>query len=255
MSNKTVLKELGFSDGEIKVYFSLFELGQSKVGPISKKSGITHAKVYPVLDKLISKGLVSHIIKDGVKHFSATNPNSLIDFVDNKVSSLEEEKERIKDLIPSLLSKQKSQEQTQYSRVFEGVRGIRSLFYELFESNEKEETIYVFGFDELIEKSDLLSFLGFYHDLRKNKKIKLKLLINEELRGFAGRRGILSRMYTSKDKIRYLNTNYPTGVFIFKDHVITIVSDIKTTAFDLKSEQNAKRYKEFFETLWESSKK
>ena len=45
MTDTAVLRELGFTDGEIKVYFALFELGETTVGPISKKSRVTHAKV------------------------------------------------------------------------------------------------------------------------------------------------------------------------------------------------------------------
>lgn len=250
MSRKSILRDLGFSEGEIKVYFALFELGETMVGPISKKSGVTHAKVYPILDKLIKKGLVSHVIKEGRKYFSATNPNSLLEFVSNKVRLLNEEKIKLKKLIPDLLKKQKEEEKIQYSRVFEGFRGLRSLFYELFGNNKEKTEICVLGLNEILERTDFINFFLFYHDLRKKNKIELKLILNKNLKKLIDKKYKPQKMFTKTDKIKYVDVAFPTGVFIFKDHVINIMADDKITAFDIKSKQNAERYKKFFYSIW-----
>lgn len=241
-----ILKELGFTDGEVKVYFALFELGETSVGPISKKANVTHAKVYPILAKLIEKGLVSHVIKDGRKHFSATNPNSLLEFVDKKVRRLEDEKQDIKKLIPSLLAKQKELEKVQYGRVFEGFRGLRSLFYELFSQGGKE--ICVLGLNEILKQKRFVSFFRFYHDLRIKNNIQFKLILNKNMKKN------IEKMYPKdifkKGKVKYVDVVFPTGVFIFKDHIINVIADEKITAFDIKSKQNAERYRKFFYSIW-----
>ena len=252
MKNKEVLKELGLTEGEIKVYFSLFELGEITVGPISKKSKVTHAKVYPILEKLIKKGLVTHIIKDGRKNFSAAHPDSLLEFVEKKVRQLEQEKDKIKEIIPSLLAKQKEVEQVQYSRVFEGFKGLRSLFYELF-NNKNKEKIWVFGLNDLMDDPSFISFFRFYHDLRIKNKIKLKLILNKNKKEVWKKNLQSSNMYTKGDQIKFVNIIFPTGVFMYKDHVIHIVADNKITAFDIKSKQNSERYKEFFNSIWRKS--
>ncbi len=250
MENKLVLKELGLTDGEIKVYYSLFELGETTVGPISKKSRVTHAKVYPILEKLIEKGLVSHVVKDGRRNFSATHPNSILEFVNNKVRLLEEEKEKIKKIIPSLLAKQNELENVQHSRVFEGFRGLRSLFHDLFDNNIEKNEICVFGLDELLSNKSFISFFKFYHDLRRKKKIKLKLIINKKREKSLKSMYDFSKLYGKKDIIKFVDVPFPAGVFIFKDHVITIIADEKATAFDIKSKQNARRYRKFFDSVW-----
>ena len=250
MNRKSILRDLGFSEGEIKVYFALFDLGESTVGPISKKSGVTHAKVYPILNKLIKKGLVSHVIKEGRKYFSATNPNSLLEFVNNKVRLLNQEKIKIKELIPDLLKKQKEQEQVQYSRVFEGFRGLRGLFYELFGNNTEKTEICVLGLNEILKRIDFQNFFLFYHDLRKKNKIGLKLILNKDMKSFFDKKYKPTGYYKSPDKVKFVNIVFPTGVFIFKDHVINIIADKKITAFDIKSKQNAERYRKFFNSIW-----
>jgi len=49
------LKEAGLTEGEIRVYLALLELGLSTSGPILEKSGITKSIIYRILDKLIKK--------------------------------------------------------------------------------------------------------------------------------------------------------------------------------------------------------
>jgi HTH-type transcriptional regulator, sugar sensing transcriptional regulator len=248
MKESAILRDLGFTEGEIKVYYALFDLGETTVGPISQKSKVTHAKVYPILAKLIEKGLVSHIIKNGIKHFSATNPNSLMEFVDDRVRLLETEKEKIKLLIPALLAKQKNLEKDQYSRVYEGFKGLRSLFYELFAESNNE--ICVLGLNELLQLEGFVSFFRFYHDLRKKNNVRLKLILNKDMQKTIEKTYKSADMYSAKDKIKFVDKVYPTGVFIFKDHVINVVADEVITAFDVKSRQNAERYKAFFDSIW-----
>jgi sugar-specific transcriptional regulator TrmB len=251
MVDKTVLKEIGFTDGEIKVYYALFELGETTVGPISKKSGVTHAKVYPILDKLIQKGLVTYVIKDGRKNYSATNPNSLLEYVNKKVRSLNEEKEKIIEIIPSLLAKQKELEKVQYSRVFEGFRGLRALFYELFSNNKEKTEICVLGLDDVIKEERFVRFFYFYHKIRRENKIELRLILKKNMKYFVDSYYEEKKILSSKDKIKYVNVTFPAGVFIFKDHVITVIEDEKVTAFDIKSRQAAERYRKFFYSIWD----
>jgi len=252
MDNILTLKELGLTNGEVKVYLALFELGETTVGPLSKESGITHAKVYPILSKLIEKGLVSHVIRRGRQHFAANNPESLLDFIENKSRSLEDKKEEIKRLIPSLLAKKQHKEDAQYSRVYEGFKGLRSLFHELFGTNKEDTEICVLGLNELLKEESFISFFRFYHDLRlKNKKIKLKLILNKELKDFFDQTYKKAGMFAKEDKIKFVDVAFPSGLFIFKDHVVNIVADKKVTAFDTKSKQNAERYRKFFYSIWD----
>ena len=67
---KQALEKIGLTEGEIKVYLALIELGSSSITSIIKKSGISGSKTYEVLDRLASKGLIAHITKNKVM-----NPN------------------------------------------------------------------------------------------------------------------------------------------------------------------------------------
>ena len=80
----SILKEIGFSDREIKVYLALLELGETTVGPIASRTRIQHSKIYQTLEKLIDKGLISFIIKSKTKYFQAQNPNQILNMLKEK---------------------------------------------------------------------------------------------------------------------------------------------------------------------------
>ena len=68
---KSLLEDIGLTRSEINVYLALLELGSSTTGKIIDKAKVSSSKIYEVLDKLIQKGLVSFIIKSGIKYFQA----------------------------------------------------------------------------------------------------------------------------------------------------------------------------------------
>jgi HTH-type transcriptional regulator, sugar sensing transcriptional regulator len=75
---------LGLSSGEARVFLSLLKIGSARVGQIVKESNVSYSKVYDVLDRLSSKGLVSHIILGNVKYFNAVEPYRLEEYIKRK---------------------------------------------------------------------------------------------------------------------------------------------------------------------------
>ena len=83
-----LLSQIGLTNSDIKVYFALLELESSTVGPIIKKSRVPDSKIYAILEKLKSRGLVSFVIKNNVKHFQCADPKNLISIIEEKVIAL-----------------------------------------------------------------------------------------------------------------------------------------------------------------------
>jgi len=69
-----LLKEIGLTESETKVYLALLELGSTTKGPIVDKSQVASSKIYELLEKLIQKGLASFVVKSGTKYFEAAPP-------------------------------------------------------------------------------------------------------------------------------------------------------------------------------------
>ncbi len=242
-----VLEKMGFTPGEVKVYLSLLELGETTTGDIIRKSKITGSKVYEILDKLIEKGLVSYIIKEKTKYFQASPPKRLLDYVDKKQQEITLQKEEVENILPSLESIQKFNQKSQSSQVFEGYEGIKTVLNLILDSGVKE--YYAFSLGEELKNEKLLLFLKNYHAKRIERRIKVKIIVNSE------EKNLFKELEKIKDlQIKYYPQPLPLGVFIFADSVATFTFKQKPTAYLIKSEQIANSYKEFFAGLWKEAK-
>ncbi len=243
------LEEIGLTQGEVRVYIALLELGETTTGAIIKKSKITGSKVYEILERLIEKGLVSHVIKEKTKYFQASSPKRLLDYLGKKERELFQDKKEIERLIPLLESKQKSKEKIQSSQIFEGYEGIKTVFNLILESLKSREEYYAFSIGDELENEKVRLFFQNYHRKRISRKIKVKIIANS-------RRPFFRELSRLKDlQIRYYDNPVPLGVFIFKDYVATLTFREKPTAFLIRSQQIADSYKDFFINLWEKSKR
>ena len=67
--NLETLEKIGLSKAEIKVYLALLELGSVPSGSIVKETEFRKSTVYESIRRLQDKGLVSYVIKEGIKYF------------------------------------------------------------------------------------------------------------------------------------------------------------------------------------------
>jgi len=55
--------------------------------------------------------------------------------------------------------------------------------------------------------------------------------------------------------IRYTKQEFPTGIFIFKDHVLNITWGETPIATLIKSTENARKWQDFFNEQWNKSER
>ena len=99
--NLAQLREIGLTEGEIKVYGALLELGECTKTSLAKISKISPSNIYDVTNRLFEKGLISRVEKDGILHFSPANPSRIINFLENKKKDIDKEKDYYKVVIKS----------------------------------------------------------------------------------------------------------------------------------------------------------
>ena len=177
--NITVLKEAGLTDGEVKVYLALLEVGSSTIGPILERSKVTKSIIYRILDRLIEKGLVSYIIKNKTKHFQAASPNKLLDYVEARKEEMDENKKKIQELLPELLLKQNLSKKSE-ATVYEGFKGIITAHDKRFERLKRGDEYFFFG---LPQKQPEYFHAYWQKDHKKRMKlgIKCKMLYDQKV--------------------------------------------------------------------------
>lgn len=246
-----VLEDIGFSKGEIKVYFALLELGDSTIGPISKKAGVTAAKTYPLLDKLAKKGLITNVIKSDAVHFQSFNPDRILNYIAEKQKKLKDEEKEIKTMLPQLVARQKS-EAEQSATIYEGYNGLRTLYDEMVEYLKKsKEDALGFTLGDEYQDPNLMLFFEHYDTIRHNLGIKTKLI------GLEGQKKYFKKDYMKSVSlyIRYVPYKaVPQGVIIFADKVATMVWGKNPAAFVIQNKVVAESYKKFFNDMWKIAK-
>jgi sugar-specific transcriptional regulator TrmB len=230
----------------------LLELGESTIGPISKKSGVTPAKTYPILEKLRTKGLITSVIKSGTNYFQAFNPKRILNYIEEKKRNLHQGEEKLKQILPSLIQRQ-IKEAEHSARVYEGYNGLKSLYDEMIEHLKKTKDDFIaFTLGEEYSDPNLMLFFEHYDTIRNELGIKTKLIGVESQRKFFKK----SYLKSVGLEVRYLPyVSVPQGVIIFGDKVATMVWGKNPAAFVIQSEQTAEAYNQFFWDLWKKAKK
>jgi len=247
--SKEILEQLGLSKNEIKVYFALLELDQASATPIVKKADIPNSKVYPILEKLIKKGLASYVIKNNVKYFQASDPKNLVDLLNEKEKQIALQKKKIQELVSKIEKKRKLAKEKQEATIYEGLEGVKAAFNNMLSMLKAGEEYRVFTLGEELGRKDLIRFLQKHHQRRIQRKIKIRLIGNKDIKT------LVKRYYKKIPlNIRYTNYKLPTGVFIFKNNVMTVIWGDIPTAFIIYSKKNYEYYKTFFEEMWKTAK-
>ena len=245
--NTLNLEELGFTEGERKVYLALLRIGVSTIGSIIKESGVSNSKVYNILDRLNKKGLISVSSINNVKNFAAKNPSRIKDLIIRK----EEEITKIKNELPRLEKAYLSSEKPQEAEILQGINGIKTFSEMILNKLDKGDTFYILGTPKESTES-LGAYFQEWHVRRAKKGIKCKIVYNEDLRDRAKE---ISKIPLTDIKILPENIVLPTVVDIGKEYVTTIIFGEKPLCIVIKNRKVYESYLVYFESLWEISKK
>jgi sugar-specific transcriptional regulator TrmB len=143
----SILKKIGLSDKEIKVYLKLLEYGAVSVRSLAELTELNRGTTYDILKKLQEAGLVSYFHQDTKQRFVAEDPEKIIKLLDNEKNKLEEAREKIHDLIPELKSLQDKGGSRPVTKFYEGKEGIRFILEDILSrmNEEKEKEYYVYS--------------------------------------------------------------------------------------------------------------
>lgn len=122
---------LGLSDVEIQVYRTLLELGTRPAGMVALKAGLKRGHTYNVLAQLMTKGIVQEFIKNNVRHFTCSPPESLLSLLQNQEDELRSQKERLRRVVPLLENLRNPIAARPKVRFFQGVDGVKEIFEDM----------------------------------------------------------------------------------------------------------------------------
>lgn len=246
--HEELLIKTGLSLREINVYTTLLSHGELMASELSKKTNLVRTNVYDVLNTLIKKGLVSHVIRGGRKYFNAADPEKLVDYVNYQKEQLEETREELAKALPELKPKKQKGAQRPNIEIYEGKEGLKTiLMMSIRESLRTGKEILGIS----VQQQKCRALAGPYHIRwytdRAKHKIKSRYLMSAEEK-------IIPVEYT-KFKILPRGAKNPNEIFIFGDITtqFLFVGD-SFSAIVIDNEQITNRYRDYFDFLWKMVK-
>jgi len=239
MEAKHALKEWGLNEKETKVYLATLELGQSKVNEIAKKSNILRETTYFVLNLLIERGLVSYIIKSGVKYFEAADPSKFL-------SILKEKEEKINQAMNELEELKKFQIEKPLVELYEGKEGLKTILDDIIKTRKPLCAYANYKIFELLE-------FAFPRFVNKRVENKIHAKIIQE------RAKPLIRLARKNKKeyreMKYSPAPFKSNVFIYGDKIAMInVTKEQPIGIIIKDQIIADTQRQVFKMLWKLSK-
>ena len=237
------LISVGLTSGEARVFLSLLKLGPAKVGQIVKDSHVSYSKVYDVLDRLSSKGLVSHIILGNVRYYNAVEPYRLEEYIKSKEEEVRKQLEIANKVIPELVKVANRNRQNDMAEIFIGDKGIRTAYEILLRDATSKDVLYYFypfeGYHPIASP-----FYSRLYLFQKQKKV--------QQRGIATRNFKKSKHYTEISKgvkMKFVDFPLPATIDIFKDKIL-IISWENVIGILISSKEISGHFRNYFDSIW-----
>src|SRR3989344_208463 len=237
-----ILRKIGLSDGEIKVYNALLDLGKSSLNNIHEKTAIERRNIYDILNKLIERGLAGYVMENKRKFFNITNPNKIFGYIEEKKHDLDEIKEQINAEMPVIFEKYNDKKLKINAQIFRGFNGVKAIYEDILDYKEH----YFIGGGRYVMKN-LPHFWENFNLRRIKAKIKFYNLIRSDIKD-----EINALQYEHIKVLPKAFDGNPNVIFIWGDKVANVLFMDELFAFVIENKEIAENYKKYFRYLWDN---
>jgi len=236
------LKEFGLTENEIRIYLALLKLGTANPAEIAGKTGFSRSYVYDALERLLEKEMVSSILKNNKKHYSAINPGRLEELAKQRL-------EKIQNIIPKLEGLQKTQKEEIRVDLHRGTYVYKTLLRDILLTLKRNDEVLIFGIDdEVLIKLDkyYLAHLKQYFSKLEKLNIKEKAIVKRNAK-------ILKEAKTTTHKFLPKNIIGNTAFEVYGNKVAIFLWGTPNHLILVENKEVANSYRNQFKILWENS--
>ncbi len=253
MANTTAdeLVEAGLTEGEARVYLALLEIGASTSGPIVEKSGVARSIIYQILERLAQKGLVSHTIKEKTKYFQAAQPDSILEYLEERQKKLEGSKKKLQELLPKLSALASSAKESEV-QVFFGFRGMISVHEHTYQKLARGESYFFFGIPQ-DQPKHYNAYWQQDHLRRVKAGIRCQLLFHPK----TPKEVLKNRNAYAGCDARYMpiEINTPAWFMGYKNVGVIGFASSNPITIEIVNKEVADSFRAYFEEFWKGSKR
>ncbi len=134
--NTDFLESLGLTLSQAKAYVVLIEKGELSPPEVAQATGESRTNSYMVLDKLSELGLIERLETAKRVTYRANNPIALEKLTTERRKSLVEAENRVKSLMPQLLSYFYSFTEKPGVRLLQGIDGLKEIYKDTLQTKK-----------------------------------------------------------------------------------------------------------------------
>lgn len=242
--NTEILREIGFSNNEIKVYMALLRIGSASATEITRKSGIHRANVYDSLEKLMERGLVSNIVRMNKKYFECAHPRNIVAIIKERERDLE-------GIMPELDTIYNQRKEKQKISHFEGREGIKAVLRDI--NNYKSH-------DAFGVSSNLAKIMGYYFTQWIRERLEKGLtarMIKSHGDRLATPKKFGLRNYRKLFRVKEVQKEFhmKTSTWVYENKTAIILESVDNpVAVVIENKEIADDYRKQFEIIWKRAK-
>ncbi len=236
----SLLRKIGLSEGEIKIYSALLELGNSQVNKIHEKIGMERRNIYDILNKLIEKGLVNYTQENKKRRFNVTHPSKIIGYIEEKKKDLVNIGEEVEIILPKLIEKFSTKKIEITSETFRGAEGIKAVWEDMLNYREARWI----GSGNYVP-TKFPAFFASWNKRRIKNNIKSYHLFRHEMR---------DKLIKNIGSVKILPLEFsgnPTVTVIYGYKVAQFLFGENLFVFVIESKELAENYRRYFQYLWD----
>jgi predicted transcriptional regulator len=248
---KNILKQLGLSDAEIKIYLTLTARGALTAGELTKTAHLKRPTTYYALRSLKEHGLVKAGTSPGVERFQAEPPERLEAVVAVREKELSALADEVRRVIPELMKGKSPESGLPAVSFYEGEEAMKQAIMETLYCRNRH-------IDSIAPADNFFwqvgqGFSGGYIAERVTRKITTRNLWEKPLDP-----QIMTRSYEGISDVRMLPEGmlgkFKSAIFLYDDCVMYISSKESAYVLVVKSHEHHELMKAMYDTLWASAK-
>ncbi len=250
MKINQILKEIGLTDREIRVYIFGLKTGPIRASRLAEKMKIDRVNLYGILKSLQQKGLTSQNSKSYDKCFIMEPLANLKNKIERQIDQKKIVQVELDKVLQTLKFLTPISESIPHIKIFEGKEGIINILQEVYKIKERKiQTIQ--GSKDIegnVSKEIIKKIL---------EKRVAKGIINQALKKRSFDQSMVEERKRELRDTRYLpeKFNFDATMIIFSKKVAIISSKVEDFGFTIQSEELVHFFKVLFEMLWEVSNK
>jgi DNA-binding MarR family transcriptional regulator len=237
------LENIGLSAKEARVYLAALSLGPSTVSKIAVSAEVNRTTVYPIVRRLISRGLMGREIRGFKEFLFAERPERLEGLVDAKRKSF-------LDLLPELAALHNLGGDDGTIRYYEGLEGVKSVYENLLTETRAGDDYLVIADERQWIEVDAKYFLRFM-ERRSRLPFKVRMLLEDSQ--VAREREEFGKNLNQRVKILPHGTSLQVNIVVTPQQVVIHQLVPPISAIVIRNKSSVVAMRQCFEVMWGAS--